>query len=127
MREFESFLSLFIKIEVFFFLLGLAVSVLLKGFSVFSLSFVLGYAVVAVDYFQLVRFSRRLPELVRLGVFPKSGFMWRYLSVLLILIGVSLFTPVDFFAIISAVALSQIGLFLAVLVHRKEWRKWKEA
>jgi hypothetical protein len=127
MREFESFLSLFIKIEGFFFLLGLAVSVLLKGFSVFSLSFVLGYAVVAVDYFQLVRFSRRLPELVRLGVFPKSGFMWRYLSVLLILVGFSLFTPVDFFAIISAVALSQIGLFLAVLVHRKEWRKWKEA
>ena len=127
MREFESFVRTFIIVELLSFSAGLLVSLALKGFTDFTFSFVLGYLTMAFDYYLLVRFSKRLPQQVLAGHFPKPGFFWRYLSVLLILVGLSLFTRIDFFAIISAVALSQLGLFISVLVHRKEWRKWKEA
>ena len=127
MREFESFIKTFIVVELLSFFFGFLISFVFKGFSNFTLSFIAGYLVMAFDYYLLVKFSRRLPQQVLAGYFPKSGFFWRYLSIILILIGLSLFTRLDFFAIISAVALSQLGLFVSVLVHRKEWRKWKEA
>ena len=127
MREFESFVRTFIFAEFFCFLVGLIASLVLNGFSSFTFSYLIGYAVMAFDYYLLVKFSRRLPQQVLAGYFPKPGFFWRYLSVLLILVGLSLFTRLDFFAIISAVALSQLGLFISVVVYRKEWRKWKEA
>ncbi len=127
MKEFESFIRTFVLVETFCFVAGLGVSLILKGLSTFTFSFLIGYAVMAFDYYLLVKFSRRLPQQVLAGYFPKPGFLWRYLSILLILVGLSLFTRLNFFAIISAVALSQLGLFISVLVHRKEWRKWKEA
>lgn len=127
MREFESFVRVFVLVELLCFISGLLISLALKGFSQFTLSFLIGYFTMAFDYYLLIRFSKRLPQQVLAGYFPKPGFFWRYLSILLILVGLSLFTRLDFFAIISAVALSQLGLFLSILVHRKEWRKWKEA
>ena len=127
MKEFESFVRTFVLVEFLCFTAGFVVSFLLKGFSPFTFSFLIGYAVMAFDYYLLVKFSKRLPDQVLAGYFPKPGFLWRYLSILLILVGLSLFTRLNFFAIISAVALSQLGLFISVLVHRKEWRKWKEA
>ena len=127
MREFENFIRTFIFIEFFCFLTGLITSLVLKGFSSFTSSYLIGYTVMAFDYYLLVKFSRQLPQQVFAGYFPKPGFFWRYLSLLLILVGLSLFTRLDFFAIISAVALSQLGLFVSVVVYRKEWRKWKEA
>ncbi len=127
MREFESFIKTFTVVELLSFFFGFLISFVFKGFSNFTLSFIAGYLVMAFDYYLLVKFSRRLPQQVLAGYFPKPGFFWRYLSIILILVGLSLFTRLDFFAIISAVALSQLGLFVSVLVHRKEWRKWKEA
>jgi len=127
MREFESFVRVFVLVELLCFISGLLISLALKGFSQFTLSFLIGYFTMAFDYYLLIRFSKRLPQQVLAGYFPKPGFFWRYLSILLILVGLSLFTRLDFFAIISAVTLSQLGLFLSILVHRKEWRKWKEA
>ncbi len=127
MKEFESFVRTFILVEFLCFIAGFVVSLLFKGFSPFTLSFLVGYAVMAFDYYLLFKFSKRLPNQVLAGYFPKPGFLWRYLSILLILVGLSLFTRLNFFAIISAVALSQLGLFISVLVHRKEWKKWKEA
>ncbi len=127
MREFESFVRTFIFAEFFCFLIGLIASLVLRGISSFTFSYLIGYAVVAFDYYLLIRFSRRLPQQVLAGYFPKPGFLWRYLSVLLIFVGLSLFTRLDFFAIISAVTLGLIGVFISVVVHCKEWRKWKEA
>ncbi len=127
MKEFEGFIRTFVLVELLCFVAGLGVSLVLKGLSPFTFSFLIGYTVIAFDYYLLVKFSRRLPQQVLAGYFPKPGFFWRYLSILLILVGLSLFTRLNFFAIISAVALSQLGLFISVLVHRKEWRKWKEA
>jgi len=127
MREFEDFVSLLTKVEFLLLSSGLLVSFLFKGLSAFTFSFFIGSFIVFLDYLYLVRFSRRLPELVKAGIVPKSGFIWRYASILLILVGISLFTPLNFFAIISAVALSQLGLFISVLLFYKEWRRWKEA
>lgn len=127
MREFESFVRTFVLVELLCFVTGLLASLLLKGLSLFTFSFFIGYLTMAFDYYLLVKFSKRLPQQVLAGYLPKPGFFWRYLSILLILVGLSLFTRLDFFAIISAVTLSQLGLFISVVVHRKEWRKWKEA
>ncbi len=127
MREFESFIKTFAVVELLLFSLGLLISLIFEGLSNFTFSFVIGYLVMAFDYYLLIRFSKRLPQQVLAGYFPKSGFFWRYLSVILILVGLSLFTRLDFFAIISAVALSQLGLLVSAVVQRKEWRKWKEA
>jgi hypothetical protein len=35
-----------------------------------------------------------------------------------------MFTPLNFFAIILAVTVVNIGLILSVTKHYKEWRKW---
>ncbi|MEO2083048.1 MAG: hypothetical protein ABGX12_03360 [Desulfurobacteriaceae bacterium] len=127
MSEFEKFLKLFIKVELFLFLILTGGLILLKGTETFTWSFVLGYGVMSLDFFLLVRFSKRVPELVSANIYPKSGFLWRYLLVGGVLVLLSLFTPIDFFAIISAVAASQIGLFLAVILYSRERKRWNTA
>ncbi len=124
MREFDSFLKSLVAVEFFLFTSSTLLVLALKGFSVFTLSYLVGYAVMAFDLFLLARFSRRVPLLASAGYFPKSGFFWRFMAVGLILFGVSLFTQVNFFAIISAVAMANLGLFVAVILSRKEWEKW---
>ncbi|ADU97561.1 hypothetical protein Theam_1604 [Thermovibrio ammonificans HB-1] len=124
MREFELFLKRLLVVEGAVFILTFMPLLLVKGWSVFTYSYLLGYAVMAYDYYQLVKFSRRLPQQVQAGVFPKSGFAWRFISILLILVGLSLFTRLNFFAIISAVVATNAALILTVLLHRKEWRRW---
>ncbi|MEO2065574.1 MAG: hypothetical protein ABGX17_03630 [Desulfurobacteriaceae bacterium] len=124
MKEFNSFLRTLLVTEVSLFLISSLTLLFTKGFSNFTLSFLVGYSVMALDLFLLARFSKRVSQLVSLGHFPRSGFLWRFLAVALILFGISLFTQVDFFAIISAVATANFGLFLAVILSRKEWEKW---
>ncbi len=124
MREFDSFLKNLIFVEAALFLLSSGIVLILKGLSTFSLSFFIGYLVMAFDLFLLARFSKRVPQLVSAGYFPRSGFFWRFMAVGLILFGVSLFTQLNFFAIISAVATANLGLFVAVILSRKEWEKW---
>ena len=126
MKEFESFVRTFALVELFSFSVGVLTSLIFKGFTDFTFSFAVGYLIMAFDYYLLIRFSRHLLQQVLSGYFPKSGFLWRYLSVLLILVGLSLFTRLNFFAIILAVTLGQIGMFISVVVHRKERRKWRE-
>ena len=126
MREFNLFVDTLFKVQLSAFLAGFSFLVLLKGFSLFTLSFVVGYVAVAVNYLFLVRFSRKVPELVSSGVVPNSGFGGRFFFTLLVLLFFALFTPVNFFAIILAVALSQVGLFVAVLIQGKERKGWKE-
>jgi hypothetical protein len=124
MKEFDSFLKSLFLVELFVFSLTFSIVVLVEGFGNFALSYLIGYGVVALDLFLLARFSYRLPQMVRAGYHPRSGFLWRFASISLVLLGVSLFTHVNFFAIISAVAAANAGLFVAVILRRKEWRKW---
>jgi hypothetical protein len=124
MKEFDSFLKNLFLAELFVFSLTFSLILLTEGFGDFAVSYLIGYGVAAFDLFLLARFSYRLPELVKAGYYPRSGFLWRFASISLILVGVSLFTQVNFFAIISAVAAANAGLFGAVILRRKEWRKW---
>jgi hypothetical protein len=124
MKEFEQFLRLFFTVQLAVFFFSFSAVILLKGWGNFTYSYLVGYCVMALDYFMLVRFAKRLPQQVLAGYFPKSGFAWRFLSVLLVLVGLSLFTPLNFFAIISAVVATNLALFLAVLLRQKEWRRW---
>ncbi|WP_457678736.1 hypothetical protein [Thermovibrio sp.] len=124
MKEFNSFLKNLALSEGALFFLSLTYLLFTKGLSSFTFSFILGFSVMAFDLFLLARFSMRVPQQVMAGYFPRSGFFWRFLAVGLILFGVSLFTQVNFFAIISAVVAANLGLFVAVIISRKEWRKW---
>ena len=126
MKEFERFLSLLLRIEVFLFSFT-SVLVWLSAEKEFFVSYLLGWLVVALDYFLLVRFSKRVPDLASSGTVPKSGFLWRFLLISgVLLVSLSLFTRLDFFAIILAVAAGNAGLFAAVILSRKEWREWKD-
>jgi len=124
MREFDSFLKNLAVAELAVFLITFGLVLSLKGFSSFSLSFLIGYAVSLFDLFLIARFSKRTAQLAVEGYFPRSGFFWRFMAVGLILFALPLFTQVNFFAIISAVAAANLGLFVAVILSRKEWEKW---
>ena len=124
MREFDSFLKRLWKVELSLLALSLTPLFVFKGLSPFTLSFTVGYLVALFDLFLLARFSKRVPQLALSGYFPKSGFTWRFVAVALILFGLSMFTPLNFFAIISAVATANFGLFLAVILQRKELERW---
>ncbi|MEO2068984.1 MAG: hypothetical protein ABGX27_05675 [Desulfurobacteriaceae bacterium] len=126
MREFETFIrSLFSILLVLYGVVLLLSGLLTNWNTYFLLSFSIGYGVMILDYILLVKFSRRVPILVKANYFPKSGFFWRYLFVASILIGTAtLFTQLDFFAIILAVAATNVGLILSVIKHYKEWRGW---
>jgi len=100
MREFDSFLKNLILAEVLTFAVTFGLTVAVKGFSNFTFSFLIGYAVALFDLFLLARFSKRVPQLVSAGYFPRSGFFWRFMAVGLILFAIPLFTQVNFFAII---------------------------
>ena len=125
MKEFELFVrNLFFILSLLF-----AISFFVSGFLTdwnfqFLFSFTLGYTLMVFDYIFLIGFSRRLPEQVTVNYFPGTGFFWRYILIASFLIGISVFTPLNFFAIISAVAVTNIGLILSVAKHYKEWRKW---
>ncbi len=125
MNEFNSFLRKLIAVEFFLFLLSFIIAGLQgRGFLV---SLLIGWMVVVVDYFLLVRFSRKVPQLVSVNVFPKSGFMWRFLIVAgVLLVSISLFTHIDFFAIILAVVTANAGLFVAAILHSREQKRWKD-
>jgi len=125
MKEFD----LFVKSLLFILSTLFAISFFISGFLTdwnfqFLFSFTLGYTLMVFDYILLIRFSRKLPEQVTVNYFPKSGFFWRYILIAFILIGISVFTPINFFAIILAVAITNIGLILSVAKHYKEWRRW---
>ena len=125
MKEFD----LFVKSLLFILSILFAISFFISGFLTdwnfqFLFSFTLGYTLMVFDYILLIRFSRRLPEQVAVNYFPKSGFFWRYILIASLLIGISVFTPLNFFAIILAVAVTNVGLILSVAKHYKEWRRW---
>ena len=125
MKEFDLFVGnllfiLFILFAVSFFISGLLTD---WNFQ-FLFSFTLGYTLMIFDHILLIRFSRRLPEQVAVNHFPKPGFFWRYILVASLLIGISMFTPINFFAIILAVVVTNVGLILSVAKHYKEWRRW---
>ena len=125
MKEFVSFVKdLFLVTLILFFIAFFALALLTSWNVSFLFSFCTGYMVMVFDYILLVRFSQRLPEQVAANYFPKSGFLWRYLLIASFLIGISMFTPLNFFAIILAVTVVNIGLILSVTKHYKEWRKW---
>jgi len=124
MREFDSFLKSLAVAELAVFLITFGLALSLKGFSVFTLSFLIGYAVALFDLFLIARFSKRAARLATAGYLPRSGFFWRFMAVGLILFAIPLFTQVNFFAIISAVAAANFGLFVAVILSRKEWERW---
>ncbi|WP_456455546.1 hypothetical protein [Thermovibrio sp.] len=124
MTEFDSFLKRLWRVELSLFAFSLTFLLVFKGISSFTLSFVLGYFVALFDLFLLARFSKRVPQLALSGYFPKSGFTWRFVAVALILFGLSMFTTLNFFAIISAVAAANLGLFVAVILQRKELERW---
>ncbi|ADY74041.1 hypothetical protein Dester_1410 [Desulfurobacterium thermolithotrophum DSM 11699] len=125
MKEFDSFIKTLFSTLIFLFFVGFFLSGLFTGWNFkFLFSFVLGYFLMLLDYVLLARFSRKLPKHVALNYFPKSGFLWRYLLLTSILVGISLFTPIDFFAIICAVVLTNLGLLLSIAKNYKEWRGW---
>ena len=126
MREFETFIKSLFSILFVLYGVVLLLSGILTNWDInFLLSFSIGYGVMFFDYILLVKFSRKVPILVEANYFPKSGFFWRYLAVASLLIGTAiLFTKLNFFAIILAVATTNIGLILSVIKHYKEWRGW---
>jgi len=124
MTEFDSFLKRLWEVEFLLFVLFFLFLLAFKGFSPFTFSFIVGYLVAVFDLFLLARFSRRVPQLALSGYFPRSGFTWRFMTVAFILFGLSMFTPLNFFAIISAVAAANLGLFVAVILQRKELERW---
>ncbi len=125
MKEFKYFLRKLITVELVLFFLSCVIAGLAG--KAFMLSLLIGWTVMAVDYFLLIRFSKRVPQLVAVNVFPKSGFMWRFLTIAgILLVSISLFTHIDFFAIILAVITANLGLFIAVILHSREQKRWKD-
>lgn len=123
-KGFKSFLVKTFTVELALFLLSLPF-VSAKGFQ-FSLSFVLGYVIVATDLVLIAFFSRKLPELAQSGTIPKSGLSFRLAVISALLFVFVLFTDVNLFAIILAVATGQTGLLITLLFERRELEEWKE-
>ncbi len=125
MKEFDLFVGNLLFILFILFAISFFISGLLTDWNFqFLFSFTLGYTLMVFDHILLIRFSRRLPEQVAINYFPKSGFFWRYILIASLLIGISVFTPINFFAIIVAVVVTNAGLILSVAKHYKEWRGW---
>lgn len=122
MREFERFLRIFFSVQLSLFLLAVALILFFtKGNIHFLQSFVVGYIVMLLDYFLLVRFARQVPERVFLGKKTGSQFWKRFFIVALFLLLIAQFTSVDFFAIIVAVTVATIGVVVSAAKFRKEW------
>jgi len=128
LTHFESFIKTLTFVEIFLFLSSALLILLLHTDKNFLTSFLIGFLLMAVDYYLLFKFSRTVPQQVLKGMYPKTGFLWRFLIITgLLLISISLFTRINFFAIILAVVTATIGLFIAILKHNRERGEWKEA
>jgi len=123
-KEFARFLQVFFSVQVTLFLTStLLVFFLSEGDADFTLSYVLGYAVMFLDYFFLIRFSRSVPERVFAGERVKPQFWKRFFIVSLTFLLLIQFTPLDFFAIILAVAVATLGVAVSAVKFRKEWEE----
>ncbi|TCK03958.1 hypothetical protein [Phorcysia thermohydrogeniphila] len=122
MKEFDKFLRTFFSVQLTFFFVSVALVLILTGGDVsFLASFIVGYSIMFVDYFLLIKFSRQVPEKVFLGKKTGSQFWKRFFIIALLLLLVAQFTSVDFFAIILAVAIATSGVAVSAVKFRKEW------
>jgi hypothetical protein len=125
---FERFIKKLIWIELFLFSAVFLFLFILNFDKTFLLSFIVGFLLSVIDYYLLMKYSKSVPYHVLKGIYPKTGFLWRFLIITgLLLISISLFTRINFFAIILAVVTATVGLFIATLKHSRERGEWKEA
>jgi len=125
MKYFKLFLLRLLAVELTLFIFFFFFLISVKGIK-FSLSFFLGYTVVAIDFVLIALFSRKLPDFVKRGEVPKSGLTFRLMAIVLLLLGFLMFTDVNLFAIILAVTVGQFGLLVTLLLEKRELERWKE-
>jgi len=127
LEDFNAFINRLAKIELILFSISFILCFFFFSKS-FLLSYLIGFIISFLDYYLLFRFSKEVPFRVLSGQYPRSGFLWRFLLISgILLISISLFTRLNFFAIILAVATANLGLFIATIKHGRERGEWKEA
>ena len=121
----NDFIRTFTAVQALFFLLSLTGVALCSGFSrTFVLSFLLGYCAVVLDFALLARFSSKAVRLILEGRKVRSQLFFRLAVVGAVLLAPSVFTGVNFFAIILAVVVASAGLFASALKYQQERERW---
>jgi uncharacterized membrane protein len=90
---------------------------------VFALSLAVGFLISGIDLFLLARFSKRVVLSYNDQRRKSSGLFPRLALIFALIVGIkTLFTELNLFAIIVAVILAEIGVFISYYVYRrKEW------
>lgn len=128
MKEFEAFVKNFLSALFILFVISFITSGFLTDWAFgFLFSFTLGYTLMVCDYILLIRFFRKFIQQATIKSTVKSGFLWRYLFIMLSMVSISFFTPLNFFAIILAILVTNVGLILAAVKHYQGWRIWKKS
>jgi uncharacterized membrane protein len=122
LNEFHDFLRILLIVEGALVCSSLILA-LLTFKVVFALSLAVGFLISGIDLFLLARFSKRVVLSYNDQRRKSSGLFPRLALIFALIVGIkTLFTELNLFAIIVAVILAEIGVFISYYVYRrKEW------